>query len=109
MKKLAADHLSSKRFELVPANVVFMRDVIGEIDAVDPATAPTAEMGIELCLARRPDAILMDINLPGMNGMEALDRIRAEPSIATVRVIALTTAASEQDKQRGFARASIGA
>jgi PAS domain S-box-containing protein len=85
-----------------PANVVFMRDVIGEIEAVDLATAPTAEMGIELCLARRPDAILMDINLPGMNGIEALERIRAEPSIAKVPVIALTAAASERDRQRGI-------
>jgi CheY-like chemotaxis protein len=84
-----------------PANVVFMRDVLGEIEVVDLATAPTAEMGIELCLARRPDVIIMDINLPGMSGLEALEVIRSEPAIAQVPVIALTAAASERDKQRG--------
>jgi PAS domain S-box-containing protein len=85
-----------------PANVTFMRDVLGDFEELDLATAPTAEMGIELALARRPDVIIMDINLPGINGLEALDRIRGEPAIATVPVIALTAAASERDRQRGI-------
>ncbi|MCL2448527.1 MAG: ATP-binding protein, partial [Polyangiaceae bacterium] len=85
-----------------PANVTFMRDVLGDFEGIDLATAPTAEMGIELALARRPDVILMDLNLPGMNGLDALERIRAEPAIAGVPVIALTAAASERDRQRGL-------
>jgi CheY-like chemotaxis protein len=85
-----------------PANVTFMRDLLGEFEELDLATAPTAEMGIELALTRRPDVVIMDINLPGMNGLEALGRIRSEPSIATVPVIALTAAASERDRQRGI-------
>jgi PAS domain S-box-containing protein len=85
-----------------PANVTFMRDVLGDFDGLDLATAPTAEMGIALALAHRPNVIIMDINLPGMNGLEALARIREEPAIATVPVIALTAAASERDRQRGL-------
>jgi PAS domain S-box-containing protein len=85
-----------------PANVTFMRDVLGDFEELDLATAPTAEMGLELALARRPDVIIVDINLPGMNGFEALRRIRAESSIAKVPVIALTAAASERDRQRGL-------
>jgi PAS domain S-box-containing protein len=85
-----------------PANVTFMRDVLGDFEGLDLATAPTAEMGLELALARRPDVVIMDINLPGMSGFEALRRIRTEPSIATVPVIALTAAASERDRQRGI-------
>jgi CheY-like chemotaxis protein len=96
---------SSRRLVLYvednPANVSFMRDVLGDFEELDLATAPTAEMGIELALGRRPDAIIMDINLPGMSGVEALARIREEPSIAHVPVIALTAAASERDRQRG--------
>jgi PAS domain S-box-containing protein len=97
---------SSRRFILYvednPANVTFMRDVLGDFEELDLATTPTAEMGLELALARRPDLIIVDINLPGMNGFEALRRIRAEPSIAKVPVIALTAAASERDRQRGI-------
>ena len=83
-----------------PANVTFMRDLLGDIDAVELATAPTAEMGIELCRARKPDVVILDINLPGMSGFEALAHLRAEPAFAELPVIALSAAASERDKQR---------
>jgi PAS domain S-box-containing protein len=85
-----------------PANVTFMRDVLGDFEGLELATAPTAEMGIELALERRPDAVIMDINLPGMDGLAALERMRTEPSIASVPVIALTAAASERDRKRGL-------
>ena len=65
-----------------PANVTFMRDVIGDFDGIELATAPTAEMGIELVRARRPDVVIMDINLPGMSGLEALGVLRSDPSTA---------------------------
>jgi PAS domain S-box-containing protein len=86
-----------------PANVTFMRDVLGDFEGLELATSPTAEMGIEIALGRRPDLVIMDINLPGMDGVAALARIRAEPSIASVPVIALTAAASERDRKRGLA------
>jgi CheY-like chemotaxis protein len=43
----------------------------------------------------------MDINLPGMSGLEALRALRAEPTTSEIPVIALTAAASERDRQRG--------
>ena len=57
-----------------PANVSFMRDVLGDFDGIELATVPTAEMGIELVRSRRPDVVIMDINLPGMSGLDALER-----------------------------------
>jgi CheY-like chemotaxis protein len=59
-------------------------------------------MGIELALARKPDAIVMDVNLPGIDGFTALERLRAQPALASVPVIALTAAASERDRRRGL-------
>ena len=85
-----------------PANVSFMRDVIGDFDRIELATVPTAEMGIELVRSRRPDVVIMDINLPGMSGLEALGALRSDPSTAAIPVIALTAAASERDRQRGM-------
>jgi PAS domain S-box-containing protein len=85
-----------------PANVRFMRDLLGDFDGIELATAPTAEMGIQLARARHPDVILMDINLPGMSGLDALGILRNEPATADIPIIALTAAASERDRLRGL-------
>jgi CheY-like chemotaxis protein len=85
-----------------PANVSFMRDVLAELEGLELLTAPTAEMGIELARARRPDVMVMDINLPGMSGFDALRLLREDPRTKGVPVIALTAAASERDRQRGI-------
>ncbi len=84
------------------ANVSFMRDVIGDFDGIELATVPTAEMGIEIARSRRPDVVIMDINLPGMSGLDALGALRSDPETATIPIIALTAAASERDRQRGM-------
>ncbi len=84
------------------ANVSFMRDVLGDFDGVELVTAPTAEMGIEIARARIPDVVIMDINLPGMSGVEALGVLRADEVTKGIPVIALTAAASERDRQRGL-------
>jgi PAS domain S-box-containing protein len=84
-----------------PANIAFIRDLIEGLGDTDLITAPTAEIGIELARGRLPAAILMDINLPGMSGLEALRVLRAWPETEKIPVIALTAAASERDRQRG--------
>ncbi len=84
-----------------PANVTFMKDLLGNFEGVELIVAPTAEMGIELARARRPQAIIMDINLPGMTGFEALHVLKQLSETRDLPVIALTAAASERDKQRG--------
>jgi PAS domain S-box-containing protein len=85
-----------------PANVVFMRDLVSTFDDVNLVAAPTAEMGLALVRQRPPDVVLMDINLPGMNGFEALRELRSDEATRKVPVIALTAAASERDRQRGL-------
>jgi CheY-like chemotaxis protein/anti-sigma regulatory factor (Ser/Thr protein kinase) len=85
-----------------PANVTFMRDVLGEFEGIELVTAPTAEMGIELARGRRPDVIIMDINLPGISGFEALRVLREDPVTRDIPIIALTAAAAERERQRGL-------
>ncbi len=51
---------------------------------------------------RRPEVIDMDINLPGMSGIDGLRALRAAPETKDIPVIALTAAASERDEQRGM-------
>jgi CheY-like chemotaxis protein len=85
-----------------PANVTFMRDLVSDVGALELVAAPTAEMGIEIARGQLPDAIIMDINLPGMSGLEALQTLRREEATKGIPVIALTAAASERDRQRGL-------
>ena len=84
-----------------PANVIFMRDLASSVEDIELVTMPTAELGIELAVARRPALIIMDINLPGMSGLDALRVLRATPETRSIPVIALTAAASDRDRQRG--------
>ncbi len=98
---------SDDRRELVlyvednPANVSFMRDLIETFESFELLCVPTAELGVELARARRPAFVIMDINLPGMSGLDALRALRETPETKGIPVIALTAAASDRDKQRG--------
>jgi PAS domain S-box-containing protein len=84
-----------------PANVAFMKELVRTFENIDLLTAPTAEMGIELARRRHPQVIIMDINLPGMSGVDALRALKSTRDTKEIPVIALTAAASERDKRRG--------
>jgi PAS domain S-box-containing protein len=83
-----------------PSNIAFMQELVADFDRVELITSPTAEIGIELARARRPDVVLMDINLPGMSGIEALRHLRAWPETKDIPVLALSAAAMDRDKKR---------
>lgn len=85
-----------------PANVTFMRDLASTFEDIELVAVPTAELGVELARARQPAVVIMDINLPGMSGFDALKALRSHPETKDIPVIALTAAASERDKQRGL-------
>jgi CheY-like chemotaxis protein/anti-sigma regulatory factor (Ser/Thr protein kinase) len=85
-----------------PANVLFMRDLLSNFESIDLTVATTAELGIELADQLRPHVIIMDINLPGMSGLDALRALRARAELQHIPVIALTAAASERDRQLGM-------
>ena len=62
--------------------------------------AETAEEGIGLAQATPPVLVLMDIQLPGMNGIEALHHLRADPRTRAIPVIAVTASAMAHDRQQ---------
>ena len=83
-----------------PANIAFMRELIGELPSVELVTAPTAEIGLELIRAHRPDVVIMDINLPGMSGYDAMLRLRESPETREIPVIGLSAGALLKDTTR---------
>ena len=66
-------------------------------------TASHGEAALTLARARRPDLVLMDIHLPGMDGYEILRRMRADPQLAGIPIVALSADAMPHDIERGLA------
>ena len=66
------------------------------LEAVD------AETGIKLAREQNPDLILMDIQLPGMNGLKATQIINADPVLNNVPIVALTASLMEEDQERAM-------
>ena len=80
-------------------NMKLVRDIL-QAKGYETMEAVTAEEGIDLALARVPDLVLMDIQLPGMNGMEALKVLRSKEATAKVPVVAITASVMTQDRQQ---------
>ena len=79
-------------------NMKLVRDVL-QVKGYATIEAGTAEDGIRLANERKPDLVLMDIQLPGMNGIEALGVLRADAATAEIPVIAVTASVMQQDRK----------
>src|SRR5205809_365586 len=66
------------------------------------ATAADGEQGLEAAYSSRPDALVLDLMLPGRNGLEVLRELRSEPATHDLSVIVLTARGAEMDKLLGF-------
>jgi two-component system cell cycle response regulator DivK len=62
--------------------------------------ATNAEDGIALARSRTPGLVLMDIQLPGMDGVTALGKLRADPATAKIPVVAMTASVMKEDRER---------
>jgi two-component system cell cycle response regulator DivK len=79
-------------------NLKLVRDVL-QVKGFSTIEAGTAEDGIKLAAERKPDLILMDIHLPGINGIEALKVLRADAATSKIPVIAVTASVMQQDRK----------
>jgi CheY-like chemotaxis protein len=78
-------------------NLKLVRDVL-RFAGFDVVEASTGEQGVALATEDPPDLVLMDLQLPGIDGTEALHRLRATPATAGVPVVALTAFAMKEDR-----------
>ena len=79
-------------------NLKLVRDVL-QVKGYATLEAGTGEDGLVIAGQHRPDLILMDIQLPGMSGIEALRALRADPATARIPVIAVTASVMQQDRK----------
>jgi CheY-like chemotaxis protein len=70
--------------------------------------ADNAETGIELAKEQQPDLILMDIQLPGMDGLSATRELKTDPEVKGIPVIALTAHAMLGDEQKALEAGCVG-
>ena len=85
-----------------PANLRLISRILQPLTGVTVLAAPTPALGLELATAHRPDLILLDINMPGMDGYEVLQRIRTTATLNETPVVAVTANAMERDIERGM-------
>jgi CheY-like chemotaxis protein len=86
------------------SNVALMENLVEEIEGLTMSVAATAELGLEEIERTLPDIVLLDINLPGMNGIEAVRQIKSNPKIKDIPVLALSA-----DAIPGTVRAALDA
>ena len=80
-------------------NMKLVRDVL-QATGYSTLEATTGEEAIELALSQAPALVLMDVQLPGIDGVEALERLRQNERTASIPVLALTAQAMSGDRER---------
>lgn len=86
-------------------NMKLARDIL-QFHGFATIEATTGEDGVALAREQRPALVLMDIQLPGIDGVTALERIRHEPSTARIPIVAMTASVMKEDRER-FERAGF--
>lgn len=82
-------------------NLDLVRNIINIMDGYTLLAATSAEEGIQTALEHQPDLILMDIDLPGMNGFQALEILMSDPKTQAIPVIALSAHAMKEHVHKG--------
>jgi len=85
-----------------PANLMLVEQIIEGVPHVRMLSARAAHLGIALARAHLPEVILMDINLPGLSGIQALKILRDDPATAHIPVLAISANAMPRDIQKGL-------
>ena len=82
-----------------PKNMTLIRDLL-QVSGYSTIEATNGKQGVELAKANKPDLILMDIQMPVMDGLEATRILKADTTTSNIPVLALTSYAMKGDKER---------
>ncbi len=82
-----------------PKNITLLRDLL-QVSGYSTIEATDGKQGVELAKAKKPDLILMDIQMPVMDGLEATRILKADATTSNIPVLALTSYAMKGDEER---------
>ena len=82
-----------------PKNLKLVRDTL-RVKSYRAIEAETGEEGVRLAREQQPALVLMDIQLPGISGVEAFRQLRADPSTRAIPIIAITASVMAQERQK---------
>ena len=102
MEDDSKEHVKILCIEDNPTNLNLIKRVFRQYIQFDLIAASDAETGLELARQHEPAVILMDINLPGMNGFEALEALKRSAITRDIKTIALSASAMSQDIDKGL-------
>jgi CheY-like chemotaxis protein len=85
-----------------PANLKLVEQLVARRPDIRLLSAVNGNLGVELARRSQPDVILMDINLPGISGIEALKILRDDPATAHIPIVALSANAMPRDIEKGL-------
>jgi len=85
-----------------PANLELVEQLVARRPDLRMLSAADGALGIEFARTCQPDLILMDINLPGISGIDALNILRADPSTAHIPILAISANAAARDIEKGL-------
>ena len=80
-------------------NMKLARDVL-QAKGYATLEAVTGEEGVRAAIEKKPDLVLMDIHLPGIDGIEALRQVRADPACAAIPIVAFTASVMQSDRSQ---------
>ena len=80
-------------------NMKLARDVL-QAKGYTTLEATTGEDGVRVAIEKKPDLVLMDIQLPGIDGIEALRQVRADPACAAIPIVAFTASVMQSDRSQ---------
>ncbi len=84
-----------------PMNLELATDLL-EVCGIEVISANTGEAAIKLAQEQKPDLILMDLSLPGMDGLQATASLKANPQTRLIPVVAVTAHAMKGDEQKAL-------
>jgi CheY-like chemotaxis protein len=85
-----------------PANLMLVQQLLARRSDIRLLTAVNGTLGVDLARTCRPEVILMDINLPGISGIDALKILRQDPDTAHIPIVALSANAMQSDVRKGL-------